>query len=272
MAKETFHTEYTIKQNGDNYNSVIAYMSYRNKQLKKFGFKRTMERYIHDDGCVITYYESPIGDWQSLYLLSSQRGKGNYLKYIKKYGLKIVTFPECKLEEYLKSKNIEHIVLKHSPGYKLVQRHYGNKTAKRSQVPYIYHIDEGLTILNMLGANYVTKEAFCLHPILQNDEDFVENKNMDFTEIQTESLLLAMEYRRVANSYLSTSHPSQFVGFPCEEVKQMLIADKVQNYKDFIRYQDNLTNQTELLEYFEYWFKLLNVDPDDFIMNIIDRN
>jgi len=253
-------TEYTINYNAETYGDAIAYLQYRYKQLRKFGITMRMERYISNKKCIITHYKSPVGNWDSLYLLKSATGQGNYEKLVKEYKLKIVTLEECGLEEYLKAKDIKHMVLKHSPAYKLVQDFYGDIRAKRSKVPYIYHIDEGLAILNYLGASYNTKEAFCLHPILQMDKDFNENKDMDFSGIETEAIILAMEYRRTANSYLSKSHPSKFVGFSCPEIREMLIADKVQNYKDFIKYQKDTSGNIELFEYFNYWFELLKVD------------
>jgi hypothetical protein len=253
-------TESTINYNAETYGDAVNYLQYRYKQLRKFGVRMTMERYTCAEQSIITHYKSPVGDWDSLYLLKKATGQGNYERLVKKYKLKIVTLEECGLTEFLEAKNIKHMVLKHSPAYKLVQDYYGDQRAKRSGVPYIYHIDEGLTILNKLGASYNTKEAFCLHPILQMDKDFNENKDMDLSGIETEAIILAMEYRRVANSYLSKSRPSDFVGFSCPEVKEMLIADKVQNYKDFIKYQkDTLANGT-LFEYFNYWFDLLEVD------------
>lgn len=262
-------TESTINYNAETYGDAVNYLKYRYKQLRKFGIRMSMERYTCDDKSIITHYKSPIGNWDSLYLLKGATGQGNYERLVKKHKLKIVTLEECGLEDYLKAKNIEHIMLKHSPAYKLVQEFYGDQRAKRSGVPYIYHIDEGLAILEHIGASYNTKEAYCLHPILQMDKDFTKNKDMDFSGIETEAIILAMEYRRVANSYLSKSHPSEFVGFSCPEVREMLIADKVQNYKDFISYQKDLANQIELFEYFDYWFELLKVDYSELVKVIL---
>ena len=262
-------TESTINYNAETYGEAVNYLQYRYKQLRKFDIRMTMERYISDDKSIITYFRTPIGEWQSVYLLKEATGQGNYERLINQHRLKIVTLQECGLEDYLKAKDIKHMVLKHSPAYKLVQEFYGDQRAKRSGVPYIYHIDEGLTVLNAIGASYITKEAFCLHPILQMDKDFNENKDMDFSGIETEAIILAMEYRRVANSYLSKSHPSEFVGFSCPEVKELLIADKVQNYKDFIKYQKDTMNNVDLFEYFSYWFDLLEVDYSELVATIL---
>ena len=155
---------------------------------------------------------------------------------------------------------------KKSASYIKISNYYGDRKTKRSDVPLINHIDEGITILENLNTNDVIIDAYCLHPILQNDNDFISNKSDDFSQIPTHALILAMEYRRVANSYLSTDNVENFVGFSTPEIKRMLIADKVQNYKDFINYHLNSHNRSnELYEYFHNWFKLLEIDINDFI-------
>jgi len=145
--------------------------------------------------------------------------------------------------------------------YKIIEKYYGDACAKRSQVPYINHINEGLVILDYIGASQFAKDAYCLHPILQSDEDFLKNMDFNFGEINTKTIILAMEYRRVANSYLSKNDPEDFVGLSCREVTDMLIADKVQNYKDFLVYHKGIHPRTEKLDfYFNTWFKILEVD------------
>jgi len=157
--------------------------------------------------------------------------------------------------------------------YQIIKDFYADKTAARSGVPLINHIDEGLHILNFIGAKEITKDAYCIHPVLQSDESFVTNKSFDFSGVNTESIILAMEYRRVANSYLSHNNIEDFVGFSCNEIRQMLIADKVQNYKDFMLHHYNThARRDDLFNYFLNWFDLLEIhiyddeylDPETF--------
>jgi hypothetical protein len=147
--------------------------------------------------------------------------------------------------------------------YRIISEFYGDRTTKRSKVPLMNHIDEGLKILEHLGASEDTKDAYCLHPILQAGDDFRKHRKDDFTGVSTHSIILAMEYRRAANSYLSKgkySDKSMFVGFSCPEVKEMLIADKVQNFKDFLLYHYLTHPRTEeLVDYFNNWFDLLGI-------------
>lgn len=142
--------------------------------------------------------------------------------------------------------------------YKIIQKYYGEDTAKRSGVKLMNHIDEGIEILKSIGSDDVTIDAYCLHPILQSDDAFNENYIMDFDGISAETLLLVMEYRRVANSYLSNNKIEDFVGFTNNRIKQMLYADKIQNEKDFKLYhEDTHERSKELREYFDNWINIL---------------
>ena len=145
-----------------------------------------------------------------------------------------------------------------SKAYQLIKSYYGDKTAKRSGVPLMNHIDEGIEILKSINADDVTIDAYCLHPILQSDEAFNSNYEMDFSGIPTSSLILAVEYRRVANSYLSKDKIESFVGFTNDRIKQMLYADKVQNEKDFKLYHEGTHERSgELRQYFDNWLNIL---------------
>lgn len=142
--------------------------------------------------------------------------------------------------------------------YLLISEYYGEDTAKRSGIRLMNHIDEGIDILKSIGAEQDTIDAYCLHPILQSDEAFNKNYTMNFSNIPTSSLLLAMEYRRVANSYLSKDKIESFVGFTNDKIKQMLFADKIQNEKDFAQYHEGTHPRSiELREYFDNWINIL---------------
>ena len=153
-------------------------------------------------------------------------------------------------------------MIKDSVEYKLIANHYGDKCAKRSGVPLINHINEGLVVLTAIGAVETTKRAFCLHPLLQADADLQENYHI-CSSIDPYVLLLAMEYRNIANAYLSdkitTDWPLKLS--PILEVNEMLIADKVQNYKDFLTYHYGThARSNELDRYFNKWLDSLSVN------------
>jgi hypothetical protein len=81
---------------------------------------------------------------------------------------------------------------------------------------------------------------------------------MDFNKVSTSAIILAVEYRRVANSYLSINKMEDFVGFTNEKIKQMLYADKIQNEKDFTLYHEGKHERSkELRSYFNNWLNIL---------------
>ncbi|BBA65570.1 hypothetical protein [Xanthomonas phage XacN1] len=145
--------------------------------------------------------------------------------------------------------------------WNMILEHYGEGRAKRSQVPFINHIIEGLAILRYIDASTQAKAAFCIHPIIQADADLVENFDWVRKTVGGDVLMLAMEYRSVANEYLSHRNVfslNEIRLSPLKDVNDMLIADKVQNYKDFILYHHGThPRSNELHEYFKNWLDRL---------------
>lgn len=150
--------------------------------------------------------------------------------------------------------------------YRLVKQFYGSRKAERSQVPLMNHIDEGLAILEDLKASALAKRAFCLHPLLQDSHDLLNCWHLVATNCPADSVLMAMEYRRAANAYLcrpvtdnySVKLLSFVVGPLLPEVRQMLIADKLQNQKDFRKYHlGTHPRSAQLEQYFITWLKFL---------------
>ena len=160
--------------------------------------------------------------------------------------------------------------------YNLVVDWYGELKAKRSGVPLINHIHEGLSILDTIGADVVTQSAFCLHPLLQHDDDFHRMVECvaHHAGVNPFALALAVEYRSVANEFLSDKIvPSEDAETtakrirlsPLSAVNKMLIADKVQNRKDFITYHRGThPRSAELDVYFSAWLMRLGVSESHF--------
>ncbi len=153
--------------------------------------------------------------------------------------------------------------MKNTVEYRLISEFYGDRTALRSGVKLINHINEGLIILDYICATEHSMRAFCLHPLLQEDEDLKENFLSVAASTDTYIMMLTMEYRNIANAYLSdkitTNQPLNLS--PLFEVNSMLIADKVQNKKDFMTYHYGKHERSkELHAYFDKWLDALNVD------------
>ena len=160
-------------------------------------------------------------------------------------------------------------MIKDTREYKLIARHYSDRVAERSQVPLINHINEGLAVLDVINATDDAKCAFCIHPLLQADEDLQNNFNRVAFECSPAVVMLAMEYRSVANEFLSDKIPALRYSVirlsPLCEVNEMLIADKVQNRKDFITYHKGTHARSEELDiYFEKWMVALDISEETY--------
>ena len=146
--------------------------------------------------------------------------------------------------------------------YNLIKEYYGDRAAKRSKVPYINHIDEGLVVLQEIKASIAAMCAYCIHPILQEDASLEENFSL-VEEVPYDILILTMEYRNVANRGLccyQVDNPEHIYLGPLKEVHDMLIADKVQYRKDFLIYHaETHASSKELDRYFRNWLRALGV-------------
>ena len=151
--------------------------------------------------------------------------------------------------------------------YKLIKSIYGERKARRSQVPLINHIDEGIEILKAIGATPLAVRAYCLHPIFQDDFELEKNRQLAHDQ-DPYVLMLAVEYRQIANAYLSFREIDgldEIKLSPLSEVNEMLVADKIQNFKDFMRYHHKSHPRSAKLHgYFNNWFKKLGIDSQIF--------
>lgn len=174
--------------------------------------------------------------------------------------------------------------VKYTPEYKAIKAFYSDRCAERSGVPLIRHIDEGLDILEMFGATRDAMRSWCIHPLLQhNDALWDISENDILFSFSPRVVLLAMEYRARANDWLSekvqkvgaTNRYGKLTsalsldGLPSFgvllEVRDMLVADKIQNYKDFLEYHYGTHNRSEELNrYFLEWLGVLKIDEQEF--------
>ena len=160
--------------------------------------------------------------------------------------------------------------------FNLIKGHYKNNTTERSGIFLMNHITEGLKVLDYLKADITTKAAFCLHPLMQSDLDFYKyiTNLKKYRNISQKTQALTLEYRRAANSYLCTPYTDNYdfndidnnVKIVLEETKLMLIADKVQNYKDFLLYHYGIHERSnQLNQYFINWLSYLGIDNSELI-------
>lgn len=227
--------------------------------------------------------------YNSFYILVQYRNNGLGHKVLNACSYPIITIVDCRIEDFLEYSKVSYRIVQgvfDTSEYRLIQTLYGNRRAKRSGVLLMNHIDEGLFILERIGATEEAKRAFCLHPVIQNDTDLVDNLEVVLDCVQHSNpriLPLALEYRSTANAWLSDKvqliDSGLLPGFeydnprlsPLSEVNDMLIADKVQNYKDFIiHHRGKHDRSVELDKYFQVLLSVLGVtDFDQFFQNLI---
>lgn len=177
-------------------------------------------------------------------------------------------------------------VIRSLPEYAAIEGHYGIRRAERSKVLLINHIEEGIVIIGALdgklpdGCSFQETPAcagYCLHPLFQNDQDLhtVGQRYADSVHRPLAGpVMLTMEYRWRANAWLSDKVEKgavslQLVGGPdaggLPEVRAMLIADKVQNYKDFLAHHWRKHARSDELDlYFRTWLEHLGIGEETF--------
>lgn len=152
--------------------------------------------------------------------------------------------------------------------YQAIQNFYGNDRAKRSGVRLMNHIDEGIDMLRLMGASELAIDAYCLHPIIQDEAIFKPNWKLLYKDeaIDTDALYLARSYRNAANAYLCRPGTDHFtledlrfhVGFLSQDLVHMLFTDKLQNEQDFNRYHKGKhARSKQLTNYFALWLDYL---------------
>ena len=166
--------------------------------------------------------------------------------------------------------------------YMAIAKYYSDRTAKRSKVPLINHINDGLIILEAINASRDAMLAYCLHPLLQDDESLAQNFDDVSSTAFAKTVALALEYRSVANEFLSARIDEPVIQqalaesgivkaaalirlSPLRDVNDMLIADKVQNRKDFVTYHKAThARSIEIDIYFKMWLARLNVSSQQY--------
>lgn len=257
-----------FEMNTDSLKEATNYIVNRSIQLLKYNVRLVSIDEV-DIGLDATFsYDNE--EYHSIYVLSAYRGKGLYKKYVSLNNYKIITHVDCGIFSYLDKNKIPFVcfgTFEKIFEYKLIEDYYGDKKANRSGAYLMNHIDEGLAILNWIGASYNAKRSYTIHPLFQSDNDLrilVGNGlSGEHRDIKSNIIINAMEYRSVANEYLSKrtiSDISEIRLSPLKDVNDMLIADKIQNYKDFELYhKDTHPRAKELDEYFNNWLIRLGV-------------
>lgn len=214
----------------------------------------------------------------SVYIYAQARGQGHLRRHAaaRPSGQRYVTTPGCGIFDALVHVGGDPLLaagFTATPEYRAIESLYGDRRAKRSGVYLMQHIDEGLYILSRrVHARDAALRAYCLHPVVQNDEDLAHAfAQQTLAGFSIEVVTLALEYRNIANRFLSHmeehpgyADPAKIMRSPLNDVNHMLIADKVQNCKDFRLHHATTHPRAEWLErYFQAWLVALEVAPDE---------
>ena len=209
-----------------------------------------------------------------VYVLAGQRGHGHLRRHAaaRPPGQRYLTSPGCGIFDvlaHLDGASVLAAPISGWPEYLAIERHYGDTRARRSGVPFMRHIDEGLRVLHRwLGASDRAKRAWCLHPLVQADDDLRRTHDAGLLEpFEPAVITLALEYRNIANAFLSPNErhpgyddPATIARSPLAEVNAMLVADKLQNYKDFLDHHRSSHPRADRLDrYFNAWLTALAV-------------
>jgi hypothetical protein len=222
---------------------------------------------------VRAFARAPDGErLQTFYPFANHRGHGHTSRYLASNPPTVVTTPDCNIETYLQRKGVPFRVvgaITATVEYRAIEQFYGVRTARRSGVELMNHIDEGLAILVRRQAHEELQRAFCLHPLVQADVDLARHfpRISEFTK-SASVLALAIEYRNVANATLSNrsiAGASDIPLSPLAGVNEMLVADKIQNFKDFLlHHRATHPRRRELTSYFVNWLNRLGVTRETF--------
>jgi hypothetical protein len=258
----------------DEFESAVRYLQARQRQSLVDGWKAEAgaERLIHEglEWGARTFARSPTGiRFQSIYVYFSQRRRDLFAQHLlRARHTPLVTTPDPDLERYLDKHNCRYeVVGRHieTYEYRVIQEQYGDQRAARSGVFYMNHIDEGLAVLAGLGATERARRAFCLHPLVQSDAALAKYyAYADQLTADPHVLALTLEFRHISGLTPSGRHIARAQDIPIgplEEVHDMLRADKLQNYKDFVHYHKATHPRADELDrYFRLWLERLEID------------
>jgi hypothetical protein len=252
--------------NANTHSKATEYILNRAVQLLKYGVRLIRVQEV-DFGIDATFvYDGQ--EYHGIYVFERYRGRGLYLHYLRQHRYKIVTHLDCQIEEYLKKHRVTHIcfgAFERTYEYMMMQDFYADQKANRSGVHLMNHVDEGLAVLSWIYASEVAMKAYTLHPLFQSDDDFLRSYNnypFKSKQLDPRVLMSLIEYRSVANEYLSNKPMSDWQNIrlsPVKDINDMLVADKVQNCKDFELYHKGThARSNDLSIYFENWLRRLN--------------
>lgn len=255
-----------LPMNANNFSEVVHYYKVREQEIDM-----KLRFVIEDpDNVFIAHFKDKDGEiYYSVYIPDYLRGKGLIKNYTKLSP--IITVEDCAVENVLKRFNFEYKVHEgwcDFQQYSFIKQFYKDRKAKRSGEFLMWHITRGCNIMHSNGASDQAIKAYMLHPIFQGDSEFKDNWNKLYHYCEGDPVVMrnVIEYRKSANAYLCKPYTDSWgddeireaAPILFEDVRQMLLADKIQNKEDFIKHhKDTHKRSKELLTYFDNWIEYL---------------
>ena len=245
--------------------TIETHMEDIKRKALRFGWQWQFEL-DYDKGTIYTFQHINTKEFAKVFYIKEAYRKTGEFKRFNQNNPTYLTMPECGLKKIFDKFNCKYIILEDGceQAYALIEKEYHGKYSKRGKIPYINHIYQGLGILYLLDADLDTKKAFCYHPIIQS------GKELPFED---SSVILAKDYSEIANQYLRNSKDYLNITLAKTqllrnrlvyetEIKNMLIADKIQNYYSFMKNREFIAKGLEAEEiekYFLWWFDVLDI-------------
>lgn len=253
------------------------------------GYKTSFKMYDSIDGM------GEGKEYDSFYI--TRRNEGHGKEALSKCSNPILTIDDCNITDFLTKHSYPFELLYNEQpncglydAYDLISKHYGDDRANRSGVYLMNHIDEGKVIYKLIREDYAniqsflisevipesyedfisSEKAYTIHPILQGDDVLVNHRhNLYGTRMSIwSSIVEAMEYRNIANQYLSKrkiNNISEINLSPLRTVNLAILVDKIQNYKDFLVHHSGTHERADELDaYFKNWLKRFGVPLEVF--------
>lgn len=157
--------------------------------------------------------------------------------------------------------------------YMAIENFYKDKRAGRSGLPYINHIDEGIDMLSHWLNDDILKASICarayaIHPLIDEMTGILGGilDALGSTLPAGNTISLAIEHHILRNKFLVKDWDTHWdetglqnlLGPMSNECAWMLLADKVQNQKDFrIHHWFTHEKTYQYEEYFNLWIETL---------------
>lgn len=255
---------------------LLEFAFTRSRQLLSVGYSLTdISVSSTQYTCISALYSKGNKEYKAIYMLHSHRCGKNFSDWNERFRPDLPTLIVAQpwMVQYLRFNSIDSIAVNGPftmPEYQAVERYYNNRKPTRANVWLMNHVDEGLAILHAYGADPKASEVFCLHPLIQSDSELLNNRHL-LTEFPLFDWAGTFEYRSVANEYLAhrdIESSSSIRLSPLEYVNQAILADKIQNYKDFMLHHNKHINYSRLFTYFHNWFDIFDVSTT-FLIDIL---